>query len=257
MDLMHIQSEYIYAEDALGAYVAAAESRQFGMLTYDSVGVSQAKEQSEKALEDQNVTAHMVRAKIMKNGLNTLVASMRKRNKENPQDYNPTLCLFLNHVQEKMSSSNYTVKYSPGGDHLKFLATARVEFSISESKDNRIFVKSGAREHIVGQRVQFKVKKISSSGAKDHDGWFIMYRQDCERDGADHSAGEIDTVQEIADIMAATPIGRALDIQTGNWFNLNGEKLNGVKQLCEYLRENQEAQDHLAAQIRAIGQQLY
>lgn len=257
MDLLSIQSDYIFIEDALGAYVAAADSRQFGLLVYDSVGASQAKEQADKPLEGQAVTAHMTRAKMMKNGLNTLVAAMRKRDKSDILDYNPTCCIFLNHILEKMGNSNYTVKYSPGGDHLRYMATARVEFAISEAKDNRIFVKMGSNEHVVGQKVFFKIKKVSSAGTKDHDGWFIMYRQDCVRDGIEHEAGSIDRIQEIADILASTPIGRMLDVQSGNWYNINGEKLNGVKQLAEYLNKEPDARVWLEDAILAAGKELY
>lgn len=262
LNKLAVQAEFALMEEALEALIAAVRTRQFGMVVYDSVGASMPgtiTEDEKRGIGDVMMSSVQMRARIMGIALSTLMQVYRMKPKEDFNDYNPTLSIFLNHLQVdlKASGAHYTVMESVGGMRLKMLATTRLEMWTSYAKDDRIEIKLPGKDPIsVGQKTYFKLKKHRGS-AKESVGWFTMYRMDCEREGVPHVQGEIDTVQEVADIMAATPIGTLLEIQKGNWFNLNGEKLQGVKQLTEYLRREPEALADLTSQIRVAGKQLY
>jgi RecA/RadA recombinase len=251
LDTFYTMEDFTFMEDALGAMITAVENRFAGIYVYDSVGASLPKGQLDKKIEDALVTSTFSRAKVMKVAMDSICHSLRVKDEYGKT--NPSVVLFLNHAQPDIGAGyGYT---SGGGDALKLLASTRLYFWNSNAKDNRIQVGATGKEMSVGQRCFFDVKKHRGTAAKEQRGWFDMYRMDCNRDGFEHSSGEIDRVQEVVDIIngaAKLPLGEGCEVEPGvslkdgHYYNLPQiGKVHGTKQLYEALYNNPEVRQEV------------
>lgn len=258
LDRFYVQDEFVNMEDCLGSMIAAANTQEYGMLVYDSVGASLPSTILAKKLEDTTVTSHLARAKLMSTASDALLQALRNRQENSQYPYNPTVAVFLNHTQQNITNA-YAPDESVGGKRLRYVASTRLNMWVSNAKDNRVEVKINGDMVSVGQKVFCDVYKQRGSGAKGSRCWFTMYRRTVQIDGVPHYAGTIDRHQEIADILSATPVGEVMGVKEGNYYTINGsKKLAGVGQLLDFLREmDPEEQRELEEQIIETGKAIY
>ena len=208
-------------EQALEICEALVRSGAVDVVVVDSVAAMVTKAEIEGEMGDTHVG---LQARLMSQALRKLTGAIGKSN---------AIVIFINQLREKIGVMYGNPETTPGGRALKFYSSVRLDVRRTEQ------LKAGGE--VIGNRVRVKVVKNKVAPPFKEAEFDIMYGQGVSRLG------------EILDL------GSKLDIvqKSGAWFNYGEIRLGqGRDNAKEYLRQNPELAEEIAAKVMAIADKL-
>jgi len=207
-------------EQALDITEQLVRSGAVDVVVVDSVAALLPRAEFDGDMGDASVG---VVARLMSQALRKLAGTISKTN---------CIVIFINQLRMKIGMMYGNPETTPGGRALKYFASVRIEVKRIES------LKVGTE--MVGNRTRAKVVKNKVAPPFKEAEFDIIYGEGISR------------LNEIAEL------GVKLDIidKSGSWFTVGEARLQGLAAVKEYLRENQELADSIAAQIRENLQKL-
>ena len=205
-------------EQALEICEALVRSGAVDVVVVDSVAAMVTKAEIEGEMGDTHVG---LQARLMSQALRKLTGAIGKSN---------AIVIFINQLREKIGVMYGNPETTPGGRALKFYSSVRLDVRRTEQ------LKAGGE--VIGNRVRVKVVKNKVAPPFKEAEFDIMYGQGVSRLG------------EILDL------GSKLDIvqKSGAWFNYGEIRLGqGRDNAKEYLRQNPELAEEIAAKVMANG----
>lgn len=227
-------------EQAYEILIEAANSKAYDLAVLDSYPALVAKDEDEKTMQDMVVGLGARRT----GQFFRKVGSSMGRSLTDPE--RPMVGLFINQFRKAIGtfSPMGTPNTTPGGEAKNYAFYVRVELSRTEYIDEPIPGKGMKRR--VGQSV--KVKAIKNKQAAPHQvGGYDFYFENAPGHG--FKAGEHDHVKELVTLgVLYDQINRR-----GAWYDLAGHTFKGTDAMVTALREEQELQQQLEADIRAVA----
>ncbi len=208
-------------EQALEICEALVRSGAVDVVVVDSVAAMVTKAEIEGDMGDSHVG---LQARLMSQALRKLTGAISKSN---------CVVIFINQLREKIGVMYGNPETTPGGRALKFYSSVRLDIRRSEQ------LKSGSE--VVGNRTRVKVVKNKVAPPFKEAHFDIMYGQGISREG------------EILDMATQLEIIK----KSGAWFQYDTDhRWQGRDNAKNYLRENPEFAEQIAAQILANKEQL-
>ena len=203
-------------EQALEICEMLADSGAMDLIVVDSVAALVPQAELDGVMSDNQVG---LQARLMSKGMRKIAGVLNRTG---------TVVIFINQLREKVGVMYGNPETTTGGRALKFYATIRIDIRRAEA------IKSGSE--IIGNTVKIKIVKNKVAPPFKSCTIDLYYGEGFSRYG------------EILDIGEELGLIR----KTGNWFELNGDKIgNGREAAKKFLREHEEIADDLEAKIRA------
>lgn len=203
-------------EQALEITEALVRSGAVDCVVVDSVAALVPRNEIEGEMGDSHVG---LQARLMSQALRKLAGAISKSN---------CIVIFINQLREKVGIAYGNPEVTPGGRALKFYASVRLEVRKAE------LLKNGT--DIIGSRTRVKVVKNKMAPPFKEAEFDMMYGQGISREG------------EILDLA----VKQGFVQKSGAWFACGDIRLGqGRDNSKQYLKENPELREKLAAQIMA------
>ena len=211
-----------YGEQALEIAEQLARSGAIDIIVVDSVAALVPRTEIDDDMGDSHVGLH---ARLMSQAMRKLAGAINKSN---------TLIIFINQLREKVGVVYGNPEVTTGGRALKFYASMRIDVRKGEQLKN-------SDNQFIGSRTKVKIVKNKVAPPFRSAEFDIMYGTGISKEG------------EILDL------GSKLDIvqNSGAWFNYGEIRLGqGRDNAKEYLRQNPELAEEIAAKVMAIADKL-
>ena len=204
-----------YGEQALEIADRLILSGALDVVVIDSVAALVPKGELEGEMGDSKMG---LQARLMSQALRKLTATISKTN---------TICIFINHLREKIGVMFGNPETTTGGNALKFYASVRLDIRrMSQIKDG---------DEAIGNRVKVKVVKNKVAPPFRTAEFDIVFGEGISKIGEILDMGvEMGVVQK-----------------SGSWFSYNGDKLGqGREAVKSLLQDNTALADELETKIR-------
>ncbi len=200
-------------EQALDIAESLVRSGAVDVVVIDSVAALIPKVELEGEVGDTVVGAL---ARLMSQAMRRLAGAISKNN---------CTVIFINQLRQKIGVMYGNPETTPGGLALKYYASVRIDMRRIETLK--------ANGEMVGNRTRAKVVKNKVAPPFREAEFDIMYGEGISRVG------------EIVDL------GVKLEIidKAGAWFTVNGQRIQGRDGVKEYLANNEEVREQIAAEI--------
>lgn len=218
-----------YGEDAWNI-AEACISAGVDLIVVDSIAALIPKDEGEGDMEAKSMG---LAARMNAQAMRKLQRAMREVCKDSNGKKKPTL-LLINQVREAIGAYGNPEKPT-GGRAIGFTASARVKFFVKERIEK---IKNG-EEVVVAQVVGFRIEK-NKTAPPFRSGRFVFYVLDDIQ-----KAGTVDRMAEL--IEYGVFFGHI--IKGGKWYEYDGSKFDGVKELRKYLTKNSEAMLELEKRV--------
>ena len=186
------------------------------IVVIDSVAALVPKAEIDGEMGDAHVG---LQARLMSQALRKLTAVISKSN---------CVVIFINQLREKVGVMFGSPETTTGGRALKFYASVRMDIRRIESLK--------MNGEVVGNRTRVKVVKNKIAPPFKEAEFDIMFGKGISREG------------DILDLAANVDI----IVKSGAWYSYNGAKIGqGRENAKNYLRENPEIMEEVAAKVRA------
>ena len=203
-------------EQALEICEMLADSGAMDLIVVDSVAALVPQAELDGVMSDNQVG---LQARLMSKGMRKIAGVLNRTG---------TVVIFINQLREKVGVMYGNPETTTGGRALKFYATIRIDIRRAEA------IKSGSE--IIGNTVKIKIVKNKVAPPFKSCTIDLYYGEGFSKYG------------EILDLGEELGLIR----KTGNWFELNGDKIgNGREAAKKFLREHEEIAVDLEAKIRA------
>lgn len=218
------------ATTLLDATVDLLRSLQFGIMVLDSAGALLAPEEEDKDLDDPlRVSGN---AMLITRFVHKAVSALNRR-----EDgiRNQTSVIIVNQVRDAIGKWSPKGKPDPepgGGWALKHGKDIDIHFR----KGELLAMASRGQKIKYGREVKAKCAKNKTAAPHMDASWYLYFR-DVEKLGL--KAGTVD----LADEVARYGVYYGLIEQSGAWFDVEGERLQGQPALVDFFRENPEVMD--------------
>ena len=203
-------------EQALEIAETMVRSGAIDIVVIDSVAALVPKAEIDGEMGDAHVG---LQARLMSQALRKLTAVISKSN---------CVVIFINQLREKVGVMFGNPETTTGGRALKFYASVRMDIRRIESLK--------MNGEVVGNRTRVKVVKNKIAPPFKEAEFDIMFGKGISREG------------DILDLAANVDI----IVKSGAWYSYNGSKIGqGRENAKNYLRENPEIMEEVAAKVRA------
>lgn len=203
-------------EQALEIAETMVRSGAIDIVVIDSVAALVPKAEIDGEMGDAHVG---LQARLMSQALRKLTAVISKSN---------CVVIFINQLREKVGVMFGSPETTTGGRALKFYSSVRMDIRRIESLK--------MNGEVVGNRTRVKVVKNKIAPPFKEAEFDIMFGKGISREG------------DILDLAANVDI----IVKSGAWYSYNGAKIGqGRENAKNYLRENPEIMEEVAAKVRA------
>ena len=201
-------------EQALEIVEMLAESGAIDVIVVDSVAALVPQQELDGVMSDNQVG---LQARLMSKAMRKLAGILSKTN---------CLVIFINQLREKVGVMYGNPETTTGGRALKFYASVRIDIRRQDA------IKLGT--NIIGNSVRVKIVKNKVAPPFKSCSIDIIYGQGISKEGETVDLGvQFGFIQK-----------------TGNWYDINGEKIGNGREAEAYFHDNPEKMEEINAKIR-------
>ena len=205
-------------EEALNITQKVIESGCYDIVVVDSVAALVPKAELEGEMGDSKMGVH---ARLMSQAMRKLTAITHKSD---------CLVIFINQLRDKIGVMYGDPSTTTGGNALKFFASVRLDVRRSLTTENSVM--EGKEK--IGNKTTVKVIKNKVASPFKSADFDILYGKGIDR------FGEVINYAVKFDIIK----------RGGAWYNYEGGKFQGIKEVEQFLKDNPEVYNEIESQIK-------